>query len=95
MARLQLTVFCPMRGGCTTCMAMFLSGAVTGTAELIMRNVKRKELLTILGPATGSSSVLRGGSWASYALLCRSAARGGYFPSEGCSGIGFRVVFDP
>ena len=37
-----------MRGVCTTCMAMFLSGAVTGTAALTMMTVKRKERLPTL-----------------------------------------------
>ncbi len=40
----------------------------------------------------GSRRVIRGGSWVSYPLLCRSAHRDGEFPSFRGTYIGFRVV---
>ena len=44
------------------------------------------------GPSSGSSRVLRGGSWYDYAYDCRSARRDDYVPSCRSSSIGFRVV---
>jgi formylglycine-generating enzyme required for sulfatase activity len=44
------------------------------------------------GPSTGSSRVVRGGSWSSSAIYCRSASRVGYEPSYRNNGNGFRVV---
>jgi formylglycine-generating enzyme required for sulfatase activity len=46
-----------------------------------------------LGPSTGASPVLRGGSWLRPGLECRSANRLGYDPPDGA--IGFRVVLVP
>ena len=47
------------------------------------------------GPTTGSSRVVRGGSWLNPAGSCRSADRGGLHPgNRGCS-VGFRLVFVP
>jgi uncharacterized repeat protein (TIGR02543 family) len=45
-----------------------------------------------LGPATGSSRVLRGGSWNVTALFNRSAVRAGSNPSGRYSDAGFRLV---
>ena len=44
-----------------------------------------------VGPASGSSRVLRGGSWDNFALLCRSAYRFSNFPSFESNGNGFRL----
>lgn len=44
------------------------------------------------GPATGTSRVVRGGSWGDEALQCRSASRAAMSPSEKNSRTGFRVV---
>ena len=45
-----------------------------------------------VGPASGSYRVLRGGSWSSGALYCRSASRYCYDPSYGdCINYGFRL----
>jgi len=44
------------------------------------------------GPATGSYLVLRGGSWASNAICCRSAYRRNYTPASRSFNIGFRLV---
>jgi|GEM_PF-1254105 len=44
------------------------------------------------GPSSGSSRVLRGGSWYGSATNCRSAYRYGSVPSNRGSGIGFRVL---
>ena len=44
------------------------------------------------GPSSGSSRVLRGGSWSNYAGLCRSAFRHFNFPSFHFLSIGFRVL---
>ena len=44
------------------------------------------------GASSGSSRVLRGGSWFGYAFSCRSALRGHYVPSHRDHYIGFRVV---
>jgi sulfatase modifying factor 1 len=44
------------------------------------------------GMATGSNRVLRGGSWRTHALLCRSAHRNAYSPSYRHVYIGFRLV---
>jgi formylglycine-generating enzyme required for sulfatase activity len=42
--------------------------------------------------STGSQRVLRGGSWGSHPLSCRSSARYAYPPEYRAEGIGFRVV---
>jgi formylglycine-generating enzyme required for sulfatase activity len=44
------------------------------------------------GPSEGDYRVLRGGDWASYAFLCRSAYRGNGGPSHLARHCGFRVV---
>ncbi len=48
-----------------------------------------------IGPATGSGRVVRGGSYAGPAQLCRSAFRPYGYPYEVSSDMGFRVVFVP
>ncbi|MDR0510378.1 MAG: SUMF1/EgtB/PvdO family nonheme iron enzyme [Rikenellaceae bacterium] len=45
------------------------------------------------GPATGTSRVIRGGSWHEMGSSCRSAARNGYTPHYTTPYIGFRVVW--
>ncbi|WP_251623673.1 SUMF1/EgtB/PvdO family nonheme iron enzyme [Odoribacter lunatus] len=47
------------------------------------------------GPETGSSRVLRGGSWSSYAGGCRVSYRSSYYPSYCNYYYGFRVVLLP
>ncbi|HOX40305.1 MAG TPA: SUMF1/EgtB/PvdO family nonheme iron enzyme [Candidatus Brocadiia bacterium] len=47
------------------------------------------------GPSSGTSRVLRGGSWYCDANGTRSALRGSYFPSNSGSYCGFRVVAVP
>jgi formylglycine-generating enzyme required for sulfatase activity len=44
------------------------------------------------GPQTGTSRVLRGGSWGIGPCLCRSAARAKFRPDESGGHIGMRVV---
>jgi formylglycine-generating enzyme len=44
------------------------------------------------GPSSGSSRVLRGGSWLSGSGFCRSASRNYCDPTVAYSRIGFRVV---
>ncbi len=44
------------------------------------------------GPSSGSSRVLRGGSWHHLARHCRSASRTGLLPGISSNRIGFRVV---
>lgn len=44
------------------------------------------------GPATGSERVVRGGSWGTLGMHCRSAFRGGAGPSHRNQRDGFRVV---
>ncbi|MBP5760425.1 MAG: formylglycine-generating enzyme family protein, partial [Verrucomicrobia bacterium] len=44
------------------------------------------------GPSTGSSRMLRGGSWYDSADACRSAFRNCYYPSDYDYYIGFRVA---
>jgi formylglycine-generating enzyme required for sulfatase activity len=44
------------------------------------------------GPTSGSSRVLRGGSWYGYGHYCRSACRGSNDPDYRGNRIGFRVV---
>ncbi|MDR3328594.1 MAG: formylglycine-generating enzyme family protein [Prevotellaceae bacterium] len=44
------------------------------------------------GPATGSTRVLRGGSWNSSAAYCRSADRNGSSPSDRGAKVGLRLV---
>jgi len=44
------------------------------------------------GAQTGSTRVIRGGSWYYFAYYCRSAARSGYDPDGGSNYVGFRVV---
>ncbi len=47
------------------------------------------------GPETGSSRVLRGGSWSFVAQYCRSAFRADVNPASRYSNTGFRLVFVP
>ncbi|MEI6752142.1 MAG: formylglycine-generating enzyme family protein [Paludibacter sp.] len=47
------------------------------------------------GPATGTTRILRGGSWSSYAQNCRSACRYTRAPDLSLNFLGFRVVFMP
>lgn len=47
------------------------------------------------GPRKGDERVLRGGSWGTRALNCRSASRSHSIPSNGYDIAGFRVVFTP
>ncbi|HAV33273.1 MAG TPA: DNA recombination protein RecF, partial [Planctomycetaceae bacterium] len=44
------------------------------------------------GPASGSSRVLRGGSWDDGSAYLRSAPRGGRTPDRRGNLVGFRVV---
>ena len=53
---------------------------------------KRDTLNNPKGPASGSSRVIRGGSWKSSQELCRSSARGSINPYEKKDNIGFRLV---
>ena len=45
-----------------------------------------------MGASSGSSRILRGGSWRNYASVCRSASRYFSVPSYRYDGVGFRVV---
>jgi formylglycine-generating enzyme required for sulfatase activity len=47
------------------------------------------------GSVSGSSRVIRGGSWDYYAYYCRSAQRYNYYPTLRSRYIGFRVVLAP
>jgi formylglycine-generating enzyme required for sulfatase activity len=47
------------------------------------------------GPSSGSSRVMRGGSWFNYATDCRSAFRNAFFPSYPDSREGFRLTRQP
>jgi formylglycine-generating enzyme required for sulfatase activity len=47
------------------------------------------------GPATGSYRLFRGGGWSGNAFLCRTAYRGGDFPTSGYGDVGFRSVLPP
>ncbi|MBV5327741.1 MAG: SUMF1/EgtB/PvdO family nonheme iron enzyme [Chlorobium sp.] len=47
------------------------------------------------GPETGSSRVIRGGSWGSLAGYCRSSFRSLFTPDNRDSDVGFRPVFVP
>jgi sulfatase modifying factor 1 len=47
------------------------------------------------GPSSGSSRVLRGGSWYDSAQRCRSAYRNYDYPGNRYSDVGFRLVFVP
>ena len=51
------------------------------------------------GPGTGTSRLLRGGSWSDYGVVndCRSAYRigDGYGPFNTCTSYGFRCVRTP
>jgi len=47
------------------------------------------------GPATGTSRVMRGGSWLLDSILARAANRGSLTPSLGVNFIGFRLVRTP
>ncbi len=46
-------------------------------------------------PASGSTRIFRGGSWASFGVNCRSAKRGNNIPSLRDYTVGFRVVLAP
>ncbi|MFH0883987.1 MAG: SUMF1/EgtB/PvdO family nonheme iron enzyme [bacterium] len=49
--------------------------------------------LNPIGPASGNSHVLRGGSWSLSGWRCRSASRIGYDTNGRTQSIGFRVVY--
>jgi formylglycine-generating enzyme required for sulfatase activity len=49
-------------------------------------------LLNPTGPATGTSRVLRGGSWKEYAGYCRAADRGEHDPAASYHHFGFRCT---
>lgn len=53
---------------------------------------KVKKIINPAGPASGSSRVLRGGSWYSLPGYLRSAQRSYYSPGNRYSLIGFRLV---
>jgi len=44
------------------------------------------------GPASGTKKVVRGGAWNSFAVACRSAARGSFAPDYHDASIGLRIV---
>jgi formylglycine-generating enzyme required for sulfatase activity len=44
------------------------------------------------GPDTGSSRVIRGGSWGSNPVFCRAAYRGSNGPADRSSSVGFRLA---
>ncbi len=48
-----------------------------------------------VGPQTGTSRVIRGGGWTSYAYNSRSAKRYSRSPNESYSDTGFRLVIEP
>jgi sulfatase modifying factor 1 len=48
-----------------------------------------------VGPATGLTHVLRGGSWNDFARRCRSASRDSGTPEFRSNYTGFRLVFEP
>jgi formylglycine-generating enzyme required for sulfatase activity len=48
-----------------------------------------------VGPREGSLRVPRGGGWRYEAARCRSASRGGFYPSGRPDCIGFRVALSP
>ena len=52
-------------------------------------------LVDYMGPSSGTTRVVRGGSWADAGTLCRSAIRSGVNPSTASSHIGFRIVLSP
>jgi formylglycine-generating enzyme required for sulfatase activity len=56
---------------------------------------KKETVENPTGPETGSSRVLRGGSWDGGARFCRSANRGLFSPDARSGGVGFRLVFVP
>ncbi|MBQ9144364.1 MAG: formylglycine-generating enzyme family protein, partial [Paludibacteraceae bacterium] len=45
-----------------------------------------------MGPASGSSRVLRGGSWRSHARGCRVSHRNNYTPTNAPYSLGLRLV---
>lgn len=47
------------------------------------------------GPPTGTTRVMRGGSWGNGAVVCRSAVRGEDSPENKGEGLGFRCVIVP
>jgi len=47
------------------------------------------------GPPTGTTRVMRGGSWGNGAVVCRSAVRGEDSPDNKGEGLGFRCVIVP
>jgi formylglycine-generating enzyme required for sulfatase activity len=48
-----------------------------------------------LGAKTGSSRVVRGGSWSNVAAICRSASRGSDTPTDRNTSVGFRLALVP
>ncbi len=47
------------------------------------------------GPVTGSTRVVRGGSWSNYESYCRVSERNSYGPKNRYGNVGFRVVLKP
>jgi len=47
------------------------------------------------GPSSGTTRVLRGGSWVSQSLVCRASNRYNRTPANSVNGLGFRVAKTP
>jgi formylglycine-generating enzyme required for sulfatase activity len=47
------------------------------------------------GPASGTTHIWRGGSWAHIGKACRSAYRDSGWPDSGSDSVGFRLAFSP
>jgi formylglycine-generating enzyme required for sulfatase activity len=58
------------------------------------KNYPTGDITDPTGPSSGTSRVLRGGSWRNPARFCRSASRGGVNPDVRNSRFGFRLAGD-
>jgi formylglycine-generating enzyme required for sulfatase activity len=63
-------------------------------SDWFVRSIDMTVMTDPTGPATGSRRVIRGGSWLSAGVDCRSAWRGSETPERFDSILGFRVVAD-
>lgn len=53
------------------------------------------DAIDYFGPASGSTRIVRGGSWEDHGVTCRSAARMSLNPESASSHVGFRIVLAP